>query len=277
MTQEKQFILKGAGFSYPSSPKMVLRGIDMEIRAGEWVAVLGSNGSGKSTLLKLLSALLFPTQGLCFVGASPSSALTRQQMSRAAAIVFQNPEDQIVASTVEEETAFGPENLGLPSREIISRVKEALTATGLAGFEKRLVSSLSGGQKQRLALAGALAMKPRAILLDEAMSMLDPQSRADFTHLVAAEHKEGKTIVQVTHRLEEIRLSDRVVLLCDGVVALDLPTGEFLKMSAAELARLNLNKPPLERLAEGLAGIGLFDKESEISVESITNILCRSL
>lgn len=277
MTQEKQFILKGAGFSYPSSPKMVLRGIDMEIRAGEWVAVLGSNGSGKSTLLKLLSALLFPTQGLCFVGASPSSALTRQQMSRAAAIVFQNPEDQIVASTVEEETAFGPENLGLPSREIISRVKEALTATGLSGFEKRLVSSLSGGQKQRLALAGALAMKPRAILLDEAMSMLDPQSRADFTHLVAAEHKDGKTIVQVTHRLEEIRLSDRVVLLCDGVVALDLPTGEFLKMSAAELARLNLNKPPLERLAEGLAGIGLFDKESEISVESITNILCRSL
>ncbi len=277
MTQEKQFILKGAGFSYPSSPKTVLRGIDMEIRAGEWVAVLGSNGSGKSTLLKLLSALLFPTQGLCFVGASPSSALTRQQMSRAAAIVFQNPEDQIVASTVEEETAFGPENLGLPSREIISRVKEALTATGLAGFEKRLVSSLSGGQKQRLALAGALAMKPRAILLDEAMSMLDPQSRADFTHLVAAEHKDGKTIVQVTHRLEEIRLSHRVVLLCDGVVALDLPTGEFLKMSAAELARLNLNKPPLERLAEGLAGIGLFDKESEISVESITNTLCRSL
>ena len=192
------------------------------------------------------------------------------------AIVFQNPEDQIVAATVEEEVAFGPENLGCPSAEISTRVEEALAATGLAERRESLVSSLSGGQKQRLALAGALAMRPRALLLDEAMSMLDPQSRRDFTEIIAAEHKKGRTIVEVTHRLDEIREADRVVVLADGVIAMEMPARDFLRKSDAELRAMNLSKPPLERLYELLAERGLIPEDTETSVESIgEKLLCR--
>lgn len=276
MTQERQFILKGAEFCYQNASEKILKGIDLEIRAGEWVALLGSNGSGKSTLLKLLSALLLPTQGLCFVEGRNTAEAKSGELRGVSAIVFQNPEDQIVAATVEEEVAFGPENLGCPSAEISTRVEEALAATGLAERRESLVSSLSGGQKQRLALAGALAMRPRALLLDEAMSMLDPQSRRDFTEIIAAEHKKGRTIVEVTHRLDEIREADRVVVLADGVIAMEMPARDFLRKSDAELHAMNLSKPPLERLYELLAERGLIPEDTETSVESIgEKLLCR--
>lgn len=276
MTQERQFILKGAEFCYPNASEKILKGIDLEIRAGEWVALLGSNGSGKSTLLKLLSALLLPTQGLCFVEGRNTAEAKSGELRGVSAIVFQNPEDQIVAATVEEEVAFGPENLGCPSAEISRRVEEALAATGLAERRESLVSSLSGGQKQRLALAGALAMRPRALLLDEAMSMLDPQSRRDFTEIIAAEHKKGRTIVEVTHRLDEIREADRAVVLADGVIAMEMPARDFLRKSDAELRAMNLSKPPLERLYELLAERGLIPEDTETSVESIgEKLLCR--
>ena len=231
MIQERQFTLKGAEFSYPNASEKILKGIDLEIRAGEWVALLGSNGSGKSTLLKLLSALLIPTQGLCFVGEKNTAYAAGSELRGVTAIVFQNPEDQIVAATVEEEVAFGPENLGCPREDICARVSEALEAVGLTERRESLVASLSGGQKQRLALAGALAMHPQAILLDEAMSMLDPQSRRDFTSIIAAEHGRGRTIVEVTHRLDEIRGADRVVVLEDGRISLDVPAKDFFKKS----------------------------------------------
>ena len=251
-----QFILSGAEFSYPGSSRKILSGVDLEIRAGEWVALLGSNGSGKTTLLKILSALLAPTQGSSFICGGGSERPAAKRSARCA-IVFQNPEDQIVASTLEEEVAFGPENLGCPTEEIRGRVSESLAACGLAGMETRLVSSLSGGQKQRLALAGALAMHPAAILLDEALSMLDPQSRRAFTEIIAAEHSKGKTIVQVTHRLEEIRGAERVLLLKEGKIALDMRREDFFKMKGSELSELGLELPPLERLCEGLKGDGL--------------------
>mgnify|MGYP002572634359 CR=1 FL=1 len=137
MIQERQFILKGAEFCYPNASEKILKGIDLEIRAGEWVALLGSNGSGKSTLLKLLSALLIPTQGLCFVGGTDTSEAKGYELRGISAIVFQNPEDQIVASTVEEEVAFGPENLGCPPEEILARLEEALAATGGNSWSRR--------------------------------------------------------------------------------------------------------------------------------------------
>ncbi|MCD8163514.1 MAG: ATP-binding cassette domain-containing protein [Synergistaceae bacterium] len=276
MAQERQFVLKGAEFCYPNASEKILKGIDLEIRAGEWVALLGSNGSGKSTLLKLLSALLFPTQGLCFVEGRNTAEAKSGELRGVSAIVFQNPEDQIVAATVEEEVAFGPENLGCPPAEISARVEEALAATGLTERRESLVSALSGGQKQRLALAGALAMHPRAILLDEAMSMLDPQSRRDFTEIIAAEHKRGRTIVEVTHRLDEIRVADRVIVLADGVIAMDMPAREFLRKSDEELCAMNLNKPPLERLYELLLRRGLLPEDTETSAEGIgEKLLCR--
>ena len=258
------------------SIQTALDGVDIEIEKGQFVAILGHNGSGKSTLLKLLSALLLPTQVLCFVEGRNTAEAKSGELRGVSAIVFQNPEDQIVAATVEEEVAFGPENLGCPSAEISTRVEEALAATGLAERRESLVSSLSGGQKQRLALAGALAMRPRALLLDEAMSMLDPQSRRDFTEIIAAEHKKGRTIVEVTHRLDEIREADRVVVLADGVIAMEMPARDFLRKSDAELRAMNLSKPPLERLYELLAERGLIPEDTETSVESIgEKLLCR--
>ena len=277
MQQEIQFILQGAEFAYANTAEKILRGIDLEIRAGEWVALLGSNGSGKSTLLKILSALLTPTQGLCFVCGLDTREAKPKQLRGISSIVFQNPEDQIVAAVVEEEAAFGPENLGCPTEEICRRVEESLKATGLWERRGDLVSSLSGGQKQRLALAGALAMHPQAILLDEALSMLDPRSRLEFTEIIKREHAKGVTIVEVTHRLEEIRCAGRVIVLENGRISCDMPAREFLNKSAAELAYMHLMKPPVERFAEKLRAEGIIPNCRPADAASLTEELCRLL
>ncbi|WP_303149851.1 ATP-binding cassette domain-containing protein [uncultured Cloacibacillus sp.] len=277
MCREPQFILKGAEFAYANAAEKILRGIDLEIRAGEWVALLGSNGSGKSTLLKILSALLTPTQGFCFVCGLDTREAKPEQLRGISSIVFQNPEDQIVAAVVEEEAAFGPENLGCHTEEICRRVEASLKATGLWERRRDLVSSLSGGQKQRLALAGALAMHPRAILLDEALSMLDPRSRLEFTEIIKREHGKGVTIVEVTHRLEEIRCAERVIVLDRGKVSCDMPVHAFLNKSAAELASMHLMKPPIECLAEKLRAEGYLPDGCVSDAESLKTELCRLL
>lgn len=279
MAQEEiQFLLKGAEFAYPDSSEKILCGIDLEIRAGEWVALLGSNGSGKSTLLKLLSALLLPTQGTCFVNGQDTSICASDGSLRGySAMVFQNPEDQIVAATLEEDASFGPENLGCQAEDIRERVDSALHAVGLEAERNALVSSLSGGQKQRLALAGALAMKPAALLLDEATSMLDPESRIEFTDIIASEHERGTTIIEVTHRLEEIRGADRVIVIEAGRIVMDVPAGSFLSLDTAELAAMNFAKPPLERLAEDLKAFGAVPAGTRVSVSSLEYELCRLL
>ena len=189
-------------------------------------------------------------------------------------MVFQNPEDQIVASTVEEETAFGPENMGLPSAEIIKRVDEALTAAGLSDKKKKLVAQLSGGQKQRLALAGALAMHPKAILLDEALSMLDARSRLDFSEIIKKEHQKGTTIVEVTHRLEEIRDAERVIILDKGTVAEDMGSREFFMKSSEWFTARRLEKPPFEKLRELLAAEKLASG-NEKNIGELAEKLCR--
>lgn len=273
MANVPQFRLKGAEFHYPNASEKILKGIDLEIWTGEWVAVVGPNGSGKSTLLKVLSALLIPTQGFCFIDGADASKAGPQELRGRAAIVFQNPEDQIVASTVEEEAAFGPENLALPQREIEERIKEALRLTGLDGKEERLVSSLSGGQKQRLALAGALAMRPGALLLDEAMSMLDAQSRVEFTEIIRREHEGGMTIIEVTHRLEEIRDAQRVIVLDGGEIAEELSAADLFARSDAELAAWRLSKPPLERLVDKLNNDGLISGGAG-SADELIKLLC---
>lgn len=268
--------LKGAGFRYPSAAQDTLRGVDLEIRAGEWLAVLGSNGSGKSTLLKLINALLTPTQGICFVdGVDTRGAGAAEKIRSSVAMVFQNPEDQIVAAVVEEDTAFGPENLGLPSVEIQRRVRTALTASGLWERRKAQVSSLSGGQKQRLALAGALASEPGCLLLDEAMSMLDPAARAGFLRLIKREHERGLTIVQVTHRLDEIIDADRVVTLEDGAICWSGTSSDFLAQSEDKLRTMNLRKPKISILRDKLAETGLISKDIKANYDTILQSLCQ--
>lgn len=269
------FSLKGAEFRYPDEAENTLFPLDLEIRPGEWVAVLGPNGSGKTTLLKMLNALLVPSQGLCFVD-SEDSADTNLTVSirEKVAMVFQNPEDQIVAAIVEEDVAFGPENLGLEPEEIRIRVRDALTTANL--WEKRTlpISSLSGGQKQRLALAGIFAMKPKALLLDEALSMLDPYSKKEIIKLIINEHKRGVTIVQVTHDLDEILFADRVIVLENGKITCDESISEFLSRSKENLYEMKLRKPDISILRELLINKKIISEDTKPDIDSINKALC---
>ena len=275
MSSGTTLYLADAEFQYQEAEKKILKGIDLEIRAGEWIALLGPNGSGKSTLLKLFNALLLPSQGCCFVDGINTKDMDVSEIIRSkVSIIFQNPEDQIVASVVEEDTAFGPENLGLPSEEIKKRVREALTEVGLWEMRKYPVSSLSGGQKQRLALAGVLAIKPGALLLDEAMSMLDPVSRGSFLDLIKREHRYGRTIVQVTHRLEETVDSDRTVVITDGAICWQGKTETFLSMSEDTLRNIGFAKPPVSVLKEELVKSGTIPESTKSDIADIREKLC---
>lgn len=267
--------LKGAEFRYPNSDVDILHDLDLEIRAGEWLAVLGPNGSGKSTLLKLFNALLIPTQGFCFVdGKLTSESENICDIRAKAAMVFQNPDDQIIAPTVEEDVAFGPENIGLASEETRRRVDSALHAVGLDGMGRAESASLSGGQKQRLALAGAIALDPGALLLDEALSMLDPYTRRELSRFIKREHESGMTIVQVTHRLDEIIYADRVVVLDGGRIMTNMAAGEFLSKTEEELAELNLQKPSVSILRDRLCCAGLIPDSAMADIDIIKGLLC---
>lgn len=275
MTLGTGLSLKGAEFRYPNSQQQVLRGVDMDIRPGEWAAILGSNGSGKSTLLKLFNALLIPAQGICLVdGSDTSDSEAVWDIRSRVSLVFQNPEDQIVAAVVEEDTAFGPENLGLPPAEIIRRVEGALKTVGLWDKRKNPVSTLSGGQKQRLALAGVLAMTPRCLLLDEATSMLDPLARSEFLDVIKSEHDEGMTVVQVTHRLEEITRADRVYVLEKGALLWQGTPEDFFQQPEVFYKSMNFARPPLAVLRDELAARGLVPKGVLPDIAGIREALC---
>lgn len=268
--------LKGVDFRYPGAAFDTLSGLDLDIRAGEWITILGANGSGKSTLMKLLNALLIPTQGFCFVdGVKTSSPSFVEEIRAKVSIVFQNPDDQIVAAVVEEDTAFGPENLGLPPLEIQSRVTDALKSVGLGDRMKHPVSALSGGQKQRLALAGALAIGPQALLLDEAMSMLDPLARKNFLSLIKREHERGLTIISITHRPEEIINSERVIALRSGRIIWDGATDAFLSLDENEMRAMNFRKPKIIALKDELVRMKVLSCDIKPTVQALTEELCR--
>lgn len=234
MTSEFAFSLRGVEFAYPNARSQALCGIDLHIGDGEWVALLGANGSGKSTLARIFNALQLPTQGACFVfGQDSRDEEAWLSIRQKVALVFQNPEDQIVASVVEEDVAFGPENLGLPSNEIRQRVDWALQMVGLKEKQKAPVYTLSGGQKQRLAIAGALALRPCCLVLDEATAMLDPQGRRSLLELLQRLHREGVTLIQITHRLEEILSVSRVIVMERGKIAWNGTPEQFFKENRA--------------------------------------------
>ena len=250
----------------------------MDVETGWWVSIVGDNGSGKSTLAKHLNALLLPTRGVCFVlGNDTKDSSLHWEIRKNVSMVFQNPENQIVASVVEEEVAFGPENLGLSSEEIKGRVNWALDVTGLAEFAQKPTYALSGGQKQRLALAGALAMKPKCIVLDEATSMLDPEGRRDLMEVLKKLHEGGMTVVTITHRVEEILMSDYVAVLRQGKLTFYGRLGDVLEDS--KLVEFGIKEPAIFRLWRDLKTRGLLDDEvfprAEDMAENVVQKLCR--
>lgn len=233
---------RGVSFSYDGAVP-ALDGVDLNIEDGEFFCILGGNGSGKSTFAKHLNALLQPDAGtVCVNGMDASDPELVYDIRSTAGMVFQNPDDQLVATLVEDDVAFGPENLGVESAQIAQRVREALKAVGLVGFERHETHALSGGQKQRVALAGVLAMGPRVLILDEASSMLDPRGRKGLMKACRALHDRGMTIVMITHFMEEASEADRVAVFRAGRVAM-LGTPEEILTRADELAQLNLDMP----------------------------------
>lgn len=247
---------RGVSFSYDGVTP-ALDGIDLNIEDGEFLCILGGNGSGKSTFAKHLNALLQPDAGTVRInGMDASDPELVYDIRSTAGMVFQNPDDQLVATLVEDDVAFGPENLGVPSAQIAQRVREALKGVSLVGFERHETHALSGGQKQRVALAGVLAMEPRVLILDEASSMLDPRGRKGLMKVCRALHDRGMTIVMITHVMEEAAEADRVAVFRAGRVAM-LGAPEEILTRADELAQLNLDMPASCCLGRALRAKGV--------------------
>lgn len=270
--------LSGVSYSYPTSPSPTpaVRDLTFSIEDGQFVAVLGRNGSGKSTLARLLNGLIIPDAGRVTVDGIPTADVDRiWDVRRGLGMVFHNPDSQIVATTVEEDVAFGPENLGVPPDEMRGRIEQALEIVGLTGMELREPHLLSGGQKQRLAIAGVLAMEPRHLVLDEATSMLDSAGRGEVVStLRMLNEKLGVTIVLITHFVEEAADLDRVIVLRDGEVALDGTPGDVLS-SPDDLRAAGILPPYSAALAERLRASGLAVPAGVFRPSELVDVLCR--
>ena len=256
----------------------VLKGVDLEIHEGQFVAIVGHNGSGKSTLAKHFNAILLPSGGKVFVeGLDTSDESLLFEIRRRVGMVFQNPDNQIVATIVEEDVAFAPENLGVPPKEIRERVDKALKAVGM--YERRLDAPhlLSGGQKQRIAIAGILAMNPKYIILDEPTAMLDPIGRREVIDTVRRLNKEeNMTVLLITHYMDEAALADRMIVMRDGQVLLDgTPKEVFVR--TVELKSTGLDIPQAAELIHELAAAGLPVKRDAITVDECVEEIMKLL
>ena len=252
---------RGLTFRYTTAEGVaptVLDHVDLDIEAGSFVAILGHNGSGKSTFAKHLNAILLPTSGKVYVdGMDTTDEDKLLDIRRTIGMVFQNPDNQIVASVVEEDVAFAPENLGVPSEEIRRRVDEALEAVGMTEYARHAPHLLSGGQKQRVAIAGVLAMRPRCIVLDEPTAMLDPVGRREVLDTVCRLQRElGMTVVLITHHMDEAARAQRLVVMDNGHVVMDGPPAQVFQ-NVVGLRRLGLEVPDSVSLLYELRQAGL--------------------
>lgn len=272
---EYQVIMEGLCFRYSDQEEMVLRDINLKVKKGEFVVIIGHNGSGKSTLAKHINALLVPSLGKVEVmGMDTRDPAKAWEIRQRVGMVFQNPDNQLVAAVVEEDVAFGPENQGVPTAEIRKRVDEALREVGLYEYRTHGPHLLSGGQKQRVAIAGVLAMRPDCIVLDEATAMLDPRGRQEFMEVVRRLNKqEGKTIIHITHYMEEAVQADRVLVMDQGRIVLEGTPGEVFS-KADRLKELGLDVPALTELALKLRKKGVQLPEILTEDEMVVE-LCR--
>lgn len=253
-----------------------LNGVSLDIYKGEFIAVIGANGSGKSTLARHLNALLLPTEGKCIVaGMDTADDKNLWNIRQHVGMVFQNPDNQIVAAIVEEDVAFGPENIGVPPAEIRTRVDNALAAVGMTEYAKHAPHLLSGGQKQRVAIAGVLALEPDCIVLDEPTAMLDPRGRIEIVNTVKKLNREKNiTVVYITHYMEEAMQADRIIAMEHGVIKMQgKPEEIFTKVK--ELHALGLETPLAAQAAFDLRQEGIKLAGGIISNEELTEELCR--
>lgn len=268
-------------FTYPGTEDQVntraLRGVDVTIERGSFVVILGHNGSGKSTLAKTFNAVLLPSGGKVYVeGMDTMDESLLLEIRRRVGMVFQNPDNQIVANVVEEDVAFAPENLGVPSAEIRKRVDDALEAVGMTQFVKHAPHLLSGGQKQRIAIAGVLAMKPECIVLDEATAMLDPIGRREVLAAVEKLNREqGITVVLITHHMNEAEHADRVIVMNDGLVVMDGKPREVFTRKK-ELEDIGLAVPDTVSLLFSLRETGMDVPVDAITVEECADAIAKN-
>ena len=272
---------KDLTFTYPApegeTNPPALRGVSVTVEKGTFVVVLGHNGSGKSTLAKHMNAVLLPSGGAVYVeGMDTRDESLLLEIRRRTGMVFQNPDNQIVANVVEEDVAFGPENLGVPTAEIRRRVDDALAAVGMEQFASHAPHLLSGGQKQRIAIAGILAMEPECIVLDEATAMLDPAGRREVIDTVLRLNREqGITVVLITHHMVEAERADRVIVMNDGEVAMDgTPRQVFSQVE--RLHELGLAAPDTVELLYRLRRDGVDVPLENLTVDECADTICRA-
>ena len=266
-------------FRYDSEqPVYALDGVSTSVKRGEFVAVLGANGCGKSTLAKHFNAILLPESGKVYVeGMDTSDDSKLYDIRQTVGMVFQNPDNQIVANVVEEDVAFAPENLGVPTAEIRRRVDDALAAVGMTEFTRHAPHLLSGGQKQRVAIAGVIAMEPECIVLDEATAMLDPSGRREVLDTVHRLNRErGITVVHITHHMSEAEDADRVIVMNDGVVAMDGAPREIFSR-VEELQALGLAAPDTVELLRRLNRHGMNLPLTAITVDECARAIFQAL
>lgn len=276
---EKFFELDHVTHVYQSSDgegHEALHGVTLSIGTGEFVAVLGANGSGKSTLARHLNALLLPTEGRCLVrGWDTKDETRRWDIRQEVSMVFQNPDNQLIAAVVADDVAFGPENLGIPPAEIRRRVKDALALVGMEHYAQAAPHFLSGGQKQRIAIAGAIAMQTHALVLDEPTAMLDPRGRVEVLHAVEKLHEEQRmTIVYITHFMEEAIAADRIVLMDVGQIVMDATPHEIFSQPERVRA-LGLDVPLAADLAARLRCGGMDLPQDIVTDEELLHCLSR--
>ena len=269
--------VKDVEFRYEGAEEEAVAGVSLRVERGEFVAVLGRNGSGKSTLAKLLNALNIPQKGEIWIdGVAAHEEANSLEVRKKCGMVFQNPDNQIVATVVEEDCAFGLENLGVPPEEIRRRVDEALRVVGMRDYAEAAPHMLSGGQKQRVAIAGVLAMRPQIIVFDESTAMLDPSGRREvFAVAEELNRRDGITIVWITHFMDEALRAGRVLVMDAGKIALEgVPRDVFQKTE--EIRKMGLDVPPMAQLAAQLRADGVPLRADIMTVEEMAVELCRS-
>ncbi|WP_123054702.1 energy-coupling factor transporter ATPase [Clostridium sp. JN-1] len=277
---EKMITCRDLSYKYQSNnkdeAKLALENVTLEVKKGEFLVVLGRNGSGKSTAAKLMNALLVPSSGKVYVGGLDTSKEENVwKVRNKAGMVFQNPDNQIVATIVEEDVAFGPENLGVPSEEIRKRVDQSLKRVNMYEYRRHAPHLLSGGQKQRVAIAGVLAMMPECIIFDESTAMLDPSGRKEVMNTIKELNKNyGITIIFITHYMEEAAEADRIVVIDEGKVAMEgTPRNIFSQVE--KMKQLGLDVPQVTELSYELRKSGVNLRKDILTIDEMVDELCQ--